>query len=72
MHRTEEDGLARCANCGEEMDGSRDRAFGFGEDGLLCWDCAVVLGGEYDPELETWVRTPDVSTVEGPRPAAAT
>jgi hypothetical protein len=70
MHREEYDEVVRCAGCGAEVQGSRDRCFAFGEDSLLCWDCAIARGGEYEPEIETWVRPPDMTGLLEQPPAA--
>ncbi|MGM0576711.1 MAG: hypothetical protein ACQEXJ_13360 [Myxococcota bacterium] len=61
MHREEELNLIECAACGTELEPGADRAFEFGTDIALCFDCGVARGGEYDAELETWTTEPDVS-----------
>ena len=49
-----------CADCGAEVYGAGDRAFEFGADQLLCWQCAERRGGSYDAHQERWSEPPDV------------
>ena len=49
-----------CADCGAQIAGAADRAFGFGTDQLLCWLCAERRGGRYDAHQERWSVAPDV------------
>jgi hypothetical protein len=59
MHRTEADVLESCAQCGAEIDASRDRAYGF-RGGSLCYACAMRRGGSYDELHDVWTQAPDV------------
>jgi hypothetical protein len=51
---------AICVACGAPVDETTHRAYAFGEDGLLCWSCALDRGGIYDTEQEIWVSAPDL------------
>ena len=50
-----------CADCGAEVIGAADRAFEFGTQGLLCWQCAERRGGRYDAQQERWSVAPDIA-----------
>jgi hypothetical protein len=52
-----------CAECGAEIDPSRDPAYPFGqdEDYTLCGVCAARRGGVYDIDLGRWAVVPDIS-----------
>jgi hypothetical protein len=50
-----------CADCGAEVFGAADRAFEFGAQLLLCWQCAERRGGRYDAHQERWSTAPDIS-----------
>lgn len=65
MHRSESDELLSCVACGALID-SRDRAYGFGAEGVLCFSCAVERGGEYDAAKDRWTCSPDISDVAEP------
>ena len=56
-----------CMICGVELDPAADRAFLFGETGVLCFDCAIERGGEYDSEQDRWVKAPDVGDLPDER-----
>jgi hypothetical protein len=55
---------APCADCGAQLPGESDRAFGFGTDQLLCWQCAERRGGRYDARQERWSVAPDVADLQ--------
>ena len=48
-----------CRACGQAIDDTNER-YAFGDDGILCWTCAVERGGLYDVEHECWVNEPDL------------
>ena len=52
---------SNCSDCGAPIDPDGSRSYAFGEQGLLCWSCAVRRGGRYDADSETWSRAPSVS-----------
>jgi hypothetical protein len=58
MHESEERELVVCAVCGTSLSVAGDRAYGFGADSALCWDCAVARGGRYDAVHERWEVPP--------------
>lgn len=59
MHRSETRDLTACADCGGELAPGRDRAFGFGSQGFLCYDCALRRGGVYDETHDRWLQDPE-------------
>ena len=65
MHRSEAVQLVRCEDCGVETAGEVDRAYLFGNEGVLCFSCAVRRGGVYDGRLERWDQAPDVTDLLG-------
>jgi len=60
MHRDESDQLLSCADCGATVD-SRERIYGFGTDGVLCFACAERRGGSYDTLHDRWTEVPDLA-----------
>ncbi len=56
----EEPVALECADCGRSVEGEEERAYFFGESGVLCWGCALKRGGVYDAEQERWVERPDI------------
>jgi hypothetical protein len=58
MHESEERELVACAVCGAALSFVSDRAFGFGTDSALCWECSVKRGGRYDAVHERWEVVP--------------
>jgi hypothetical protein len=70
--RTEEwNELCNCAVCGAVVSPRIDRTYPFGASSLLCWDCAVRRGGNYDLIDDRWVVAPDTSDLGWqPRPHA--
>ena len=64
MHRSEETTLARCADCGVELDPGRDRGFGLGEGSALCFACAERRGGVWDERHDRWSEEPDLTGLE--------
>jgi hypothetical protein len=61
MHESEESELAVCAGCRATLSTRSDRAFGFGTDSALCWECSLKRGGRYDSTHERWEVAPLVS-----------
>lgn len=47
-----------CAECGEPVAQGADEGFAFGEQLVLCFECAMRRGGVYDAEVDAWVRAP--------------
>jgi hypothetical protein len=62
MHESEWDELQQCVDCGSEVAPGTDRAFAFG-DVVLCFDCAVRRGGEFDAQRETWSKAPSLGDI---------
>ena len=60
MHRSEQNELAICSDCGTELRVGTERGYGFGVRGVLCWDCALRRGGRYDEAHEQWVQGPRI------------
>lgn len=47
-----------CAECGEPVAQATDEGFPFGEQSVLCFECAARRGGVYDAEMDEWVTAP--------------
>lgn len=47
-----------CAECGEPVERRADAGFPFGEELVLCFECATKRGGIFDTELDKWVAFP--------------
>ncbi len=62
MHGTEALECEVCASCGTDVR-SAERAFAF-EGSVLCWECAMKRGGEYDELHDRWTKAPDVSDLD--------
>lgn len=60
MQRDEWEGADVCAACGGPVTES-GRAFGFGTENALCFDCATARGGRFDGERDVWEAAPDLS-----------
>ena len=54
--------LCQCAECGADVDVHADRYFVFSDEGVLCFECAISRGGQYDEDNDVWLVPPDVST----------
>jgi hypothetical protein len=50
-----------CALCGAAVLSDSERAFAFGDENLLCWECATARGGRYDEASDSWERAPDLT-----------
>jgi hypothetical protein len=53
--------MRECEECGASVDMETGRAFLLDEEHVLCFDCAVRRGGQYDPLHDAWRVGPDVS-----------
>ena len=60
MRRSERQLQGACWECGTEILPGTERAYSFGERGILCLDCALARGGSYDEARDTWVNEPNV------------
>lgn len=60
MHRSEIESTP-CAVCGASVDAGESRAYAFGTQAVLCFECAIGRGGSYDADTEQWVAVPRVS-----------
>ena len=49
-----------CAACGAAVLSDSERAFEFGDENVLCWECATARGGRYDEARDAWERPPDL------------
>ena len=62
MHRDEWEAETLCAECGSEIDPSRDTAaYPYGDGFALCGECAARRGGVYDTSLDRWAILPDLT-----------
>jgi len=68
MHRSEARDLGRCWRCGAEVSVAVDRAYAFGEDGILCFACAAERGGIYDEAHDMWREPPSLTGLAPPPP----
>lgn len=50
-----------CADCGAELWPNVDRAFAYGPDTYLCFECAERRGGVYEADEDRWSVAPDIS-----------
>jgi len=50
-----------CGACGARLAGGADRAYRFGTENALCWECAAARGGRYDAERDAWDPPPDLA-----------
>jgi hypothetical protein len=62
MHRSEARELIPCSVCGAETS-VQDRAYAFGETGVLCYACAIDRQGEYDENRGDWAVAPYLTNV---------
>jgi hypothetical protein len=53
--------LCECANCGADVDLQGERYFAFSSQDVLCFECAIELGGQYDEMDDLWLVAPDVA-----------
>ena len=52
-----------CAGCGAPVLGDAERTFEFGDENVICWECAVARGGRYDEARDAWERVPDLGGI---------
>jgi hypothetical protein len=53
-----------CADCGALIDPDGARSYTFGEQGVLCWSCAIRRGGSYSAEEEVWTTAPSLADLD--------
>jgi hypothetical protein len=58
MHRSDEQELITCADCGQPFSVEQGRGFALEQEGGICFDCSVKRGGVYDGLYERWVTPP--------------
>jgi hypothetical protein len=63
----EEERVDVCDVCGEPVDTINERAYAFGDEGIVCWSCAIDRGGIWDVERECWSTEPDLEGVHDAR-----
>ena len=63
----EEMDLCQCAQCGADIDLGDDRFFAFSNQDVLCFECALEHGGQYDERRDSWLVSPDVSSFSDER-----
>ena len=68
MHREESDELVACALCGATIAPASDRGYSFGENAVLCFQCAERRGGRYDSDEDRWTSEPSVGDLVDPHP----
>lgn len=47
-----------CAQCGARVAPAAERGFKSGVSVVLCWQCAIERGGQYDEERDEWIVKP--------------
>ncbi len=67
MDREELEEELICADCGALFWTNAYPAYLWGESGVLCFECAVKRGGEFDAELDRWVCEPNVGDLPDER-----
>ena len=60
MDQDERSEARSCAACGAALEGDAGRAFEFGDENLLCFECAVARGGRYHESRDAWEPAPDL------------
>jgi hypothetical protein len=60
MHHPEQPEHEPCVTCGRDVAMGTDRTYVVTDDEVLCFDCAVRLGGSWDEITGTWLQVPDV------------
>lgn len=58
MHRSEMEMTVPCAGCGTPV-AEDSRSYAFGENQLLCWECALRRGGSFDSKEDRWIAEPN-------------
>jgi len=57
-----------CADCGAVIEPEAAQSYAFGEQAVLCWECAIRRGGSYDADEEVWTTPPAVADLPDSRP----
>ena len=70
MEREELDIHQPCAACGALVAEGLSPIYEFGDDGVLCWDCALERGGRHDAEHDRWIVVPDTIDLAGAKESA--
>ncbi len=65
--REEEASMELCVLCGEEVDLLDPSTHARVQGRTVCRQCSHRLGGKYNPETETWSRTPGIPESLRPR-----
>ena len=52
--------LDECWVCGATVSPSEDAVFQFGDRAVLCLECSIKHGGEYDAAEERWTQPPNL------------
>jgi hypothetical protein len=60
MERERLDEVVACSCCGGTVDLGPDLAYEFGEDQVVCFECALRAGGRYDAATERWTKPPAI------------
>ncbi len=65
----EELDLCQCAVCGAGINVVADRYFALSDtdESILCFECAIERGGQYDENDDAWLVSPDVSSLPDER-----
>ncbi len=53
--------LCECEECGASVDLNAGAAFVLEDERVLCFDCALRRGGQYDGRHGSWLVLPDLS-----------
>jgi hypothetical protein len=51
--------ISECADCAEPVT-ERTQCFVFGDESILCPECAARRGGQYDATTDQWVVAPNL------------
>lgn len=60
MHRSEAEQLAPCSVCGADVS-PRDRPYTYGDDQVMCFECATQRNGIYEEAHDRWVVPPHIA-----------
>lgn len=60
MHRSEQQQWSSCVSCGAAVIPAADRCYRFGERGVLCFECSIERGGNYDEHRDQWRTEPQL------------
>ena len=55
--------LVECWECGATVSPSEDAVYQFGDKAVLCLECSIKRGGEYDDAEERWTRPPSLDAL---------